>query len=301
MPVRLVGDDNLQTPAEPARNRRGPLIAILAVLVVALLVAVIALIRPNSTTTASSPAPAASSTNPATVDNTPPEFAGQTGWVDGAPGLWRGTATVTTGNSGQVLRFPVGWAQTIDGAVGAAINDVAQMWSIENYKPSTSAECDDRLLAKESRRKLGSTAEMWSKAKAWWGLNEEGFPVDDNGQVVPEETLYLAGFPRYAAYLVDAAAEDLSEVTVRVWMPSVDGVGSVDDLSNVRVQTHINVVTLVWEDGDWRIKDNQAPSPASRGEQTNLPWAKVREILGPGWLVPADGTDQPYEGAVLTQ
>ena len=95
---------------------------------------------------------------------------------------------------------------------------------------------------------------------------------------------------------------DLTTATVAVWMPTVDGVGLGDDLSGVRLQWAKQTIVMKWEKGDWRadaITIETAPQGGDR--RSNLAHSTVRSLLGPGWSVPADSTDQPYAGAVLTR
>lgn len=296
MPVRIVGEDGARsdvTEQDAGGRRRGSMKWALLGIAVLLLGAVGVMAVWGGS--ANHPVPNPSATPPIST----------TGEVDGVPGLWRGTATVSSGNTSTVLQLRTGWPQTVDGAVAAAVNDSAVMVSLDNLRPSTAAVLDKQTLSAHAYPTLKSPPELWEQAKAFWHLDDEGRPLGPDGRTDPALEFYLAGpgLERYSAYQVTEVAPDLTEVKVRVWMPAVDGTGSVDDVSQVRVQWKIHALTMVWENDDWRMDAivNEENVPQLPIHATNASAAMVREALGAGWTVPADWTDQPYPGAVITQ
>ena len=315
MPVRIVdGEPRLQpsnaTKAAGTPRRKLWALSIAAVVVIAIM-AVVVLNQPRSETTPT-PAPTGVTSEPNTAptpadsltgaDAIRPTHSNVIEPVTGAPGLWRGTATVASGYGDTFLGVPILWPHTVDGAIGAAINHSASMASLDNFRPATAVQLDGRLLTQGALGTHRTTDEWWQRTKAWYHLDEGGNPLNMDDQPSPELRLYMMGYPRYAAYQVTAVGADLSTVSVTLWMPASDGVGVGEDLSAVRLQWVKHAKVMKWEEGDWRvdaITTEQAPQGTER--RPNLPWPQVRSLLGPGWSIPADATDQPYAGAVLAR
>ncbi len=306
MAVRVVdGASTERPPAEAAARRRFPiktfigLGAALAVLIVA-----VALSRPSAGPAGTTPQPTAqtgaTATAGGTADAVPPPNATNTGQI--VPGLWRGTATVASGNSSTLLGVPIGWPRNVDGAVGAAINYLASTTSLDNFRPDTNLQLDKRLLTDAGYATYHNAPDTWGKVKQIFNLDDEGRPLGPDGKPAPERRLYAAGYTRYAVYQVSAASQDLSMVNVKVAMPTVVGVGIGDDLSSLRLRWTTVAVTMKWTGDDWRIEVmDREPLREPDVRQTNLPYSKIRELVGPGWLMPADATDQPYAGVVLAR
>lgn len=290
------------------RRRRRTIITVTSILMVSMIVAFVLIQQqnrdrqpqPGPTTGAATPIQVTK--DPQDAENIPPARSNVMGPVEGAPGLWRGTATVTRGNSSTVLGVPIGWPRTVDGAVAAGINHTASMASIQNVLPRTARQLDNRLLTKAAQSKYPSSAKDWERAKAWYHLDEAGNPLDMDDRPSPELRLYFMGYPRYAAYRVDGVGENLGSVTLSVWMPMADGVASGDDTSAVRLQWIQHTKVMRWEGGDWRCDSTESEvAPQGTKRLPNLDYPTVARLLGPGWSIPSDGTDQPYPGAVLAR
>ena len=278
------------------------LIAVIALGLVAAGIGVGRLTTPAPTPSAPTPAPTPTATP--TGPNVPVYSTVMTE-VAGAPGLWWGTATVTSGYTDTILGVPIGWKHTVDGAIGAGVSSFVSLTSLNNAKLDTSRQLDDRLLTANARQAHRTTQEYWDITKAWYHLNNEGQPLDGAGDISTSRKLYWQGYPRYAAYKVTelhSTGTDLDTVHVSVWMPTVDGVTESDDLSPLRLQWGQMNLVMKWEDGDWRT-DSFEPAQAPQGSErrANLPWATVASLLGPGWSIPADATDKPYAGVVLAR
>lgn len=312
-PLRIVDSpgNGRRADAEP-RSRRGRWFAgALGVVVVVLVAALIVAQQPSpaettpapTTTSSSSASPSGSVPPPSDPgDNVRPQYSNVMGPIDGAPGLWRGTATVTSGYSDDVEGVPRGWPKTIDGAAGAALTIGGMVFSLANVHPPTATEIDKRILTKSAYAKIRSTQADWDRAKAWYHLNEAGQPLNMDDEPAPELRLHWTGYARYGAYQVTEVADDLSTIRVLIMMPVVDGVAVGDDLSGLRLRWFRWVTVMAWEGGDWRLQSmSQEPPPVMPTRQANQPYAVIRSALGPGWSVPSDATDQPYPGVVLAQ
>lgn len=304
MPVRVVDGDErvpLLTSPDP-RPRRHRVIIIGALVLVIAITTVLWIGRqspniPDST----SPGIIPPTTHPVTgADAIPPAHSNVTEAV--VPGLWRGTATVTSGYGNNILGVPIEWPKTVDGAIGAAISQTASLVTLDNSRPSTARQLDDRFLTAEGQKKYRSTEEMWRKAKAWYHLDESGTPLNADGQPAPELRLYWQGFPKYSAYRVTNVGQNLETVTVQVWMPTVDGIGVGNDLSALRLMWLQHTKVMRWEDGDWRTDStDQMRAPQGPLRQPNLSYEQIRATLGTGWSIPSDGSDQPDPEAVLSK
>ena len=312
-PLRIVdspGNSSTRAEAQP-QSRRGRLTwrwfaGAVGVVAVVLVVALLISQQPSpagtspTTTPSASPSDSAPPSDPG--DAVRPQYSNVLGPVDGAPGLWRGTATVTTGYSGDVEGIPRGWAKTIDGAVGAALTVGAAVQSLAPIHPSTAPAIDKRILSKSIYAEYRSTQADWDRAKAWYHLNEAGQPLNMDDEPAPELRLHWTGYVRYSAYQVTEVAEDLSTVRVLMTIPVVDGVAVGNDLSGLRLRWFRWAGVMVWEDGDWRVQSMvQERPPELPTRQANQPFEVIRSALGPGWSVPADATNEPYPGVVLAQ
>lgn len=295
------------TPAARSRRPSWRWFVGAGVVAVALVVALVVAQQPSppgaaptaapSTAAPSGPAP---SSDPG--DAVRPQYSNVIGPVDGVPGLWRGTATVTSGYSGDVEGVPRGWPKTIDGAAAAALTIGASAYTLASVHPSTAPKLDERLLSKSIYDEYRSTQASWERAKAWYHLNEAGEPLNMDDEPSPELRLHWTGYARYGAYQVTEVADDLSTVHVLTMVPIVDGVAVGDDLSGVRLRWFRFAGVMVWEEGDWRVQRMvQEVAPEIPTRQTNQPFAVIRAALGPGWSVPADATDKPYPGVVLAR
>lgn len=271
------------------------------ILVVLVIIAIVFLVpRPEAEVSPTQPAPQGAQHDPA--DLVRPQYSNVIGEVEGVPGLWKGTATVTTGFGDEVEGVPTGWPRTVDGAIAAALTAGSTTMSLAAVHPSTAPAIDERLLSKAVYQEYRSTQETWNRAKAWYHLNEAGAPLNMDDEPSPELRLYWMGYVRYGAYQVTEVTDDLSTIRVGVMMPVVDGVAVGDDLSGVRLRWFKWATTMIWEDGDWRVERMvREEPPVMEDRQSNQPYAKLRTALGSGWSVPADGTDEPYAGVVLAR
>ena len=87
-------------------------------------------------------------------------------------------------------------------------------------------------------------------------------------------------------------------------MPYVAGPGTDDNLSEVFLGTIHTELAMRWDRGpvgpDWRLS-HEKPLPVlplPNRTKSNVGWQGIRDIVGPGWMVPADATIKPYPGSV---
>ncbi len=219
-----------------------------------------------------------------------------------APGLRMGLATVAAGNSGAKYGIPYGWSRTTDGAVGAAMNIAASFCALPMMVDSTRVEIDKIQLTADGLVENTRSLETAAKMRKGSRLNNDGVVVLPDGRPSPHEKYYGCGLPRYGAYKV--ISEEDYYVIVEVWMPYVAGPGTDDNLSEVFLGTIHTELAMRWDRGpvgpDWRLS-HEKPLPVlplPNRTKSNIGWQGIRDIVGPGWMVPADATTKPYPGSV---
>ena len=227
--------------------------------------------------------------------------------VPGVPGLQLGTAAVSRGNLGGSLQgIPVGWPQTMDGAVSAAMVYGGAVYQAPSYVDSTYKSVQGRLYTAEGLKDSALTPTIIKQIRTHYRVNEKG-QVVMGGKVSPKETFYADSYPRYGAYKVlehQGSDDQPTLVVVDVWMPYVMGPGTTAKLDEVYVGWMRSKVEVKWEQGDWRINGTRAsrtfPAP-SDARRTNQLYQVRRDLLGTGWSVLADSSEQPLHGTVLTK
>lgn len=324
MPIRYIDDDDTMTDgrvdtSDSGRKRRRPpwLVLGLAVALVAGCLIWALSGQPSGTGASQQPtaAPGGGASTPAPQDTpTPPVDPSEPdpqptplvpvqGEVPGVPGLWQGTARITSGNTDTVWGVRVGWPQTVDGAVAAAFNGEGATYSLAGILPEFRSDVQKRIYVKGSK---SAPTEKWAaKVRELAHINEKG-DVVRNGQVSPLERPFIESLIRFGAYRVMEIKEGTPDaptwVVAEVWFPVVVGVGDGTNFSDVAVFWRHAAMDVVWQQNNWRLKAvaRKTATIPTQERRTNQPYSNVRALLGPGWMVPADGTDQPYAGAILT-
>ena len=223
------------------------------------------------------------------------------------PGLWRGTATVSTGNHKEIYGIRYGWDWTIDGSIGAAMNYSIAGRTLAGLIESTATELYPKLYT-SSESILHS--EWWKtyrkNMREQNRLTDDGVLLDASGSGKPstEEKFYGGGIPQYGLYRVAAVEHAESgkplRVTVEVLLPRFSGPGTDTNLSQVALTLDQFKWIMLWDGDDWKIEDGGLH--AYEGMKASNPgWEFLHKIAGDGWAVPADGTQKPIPGAVLTQ
>ena len=250
------------------------------------------------------------SSAPSTLAEVPPTKKGAMSVTEEIlPGLYRGTATVSSGNSREVYGVRIGWERTIDGAVGAAMSVAGADRCLAGVVESTAADLFPHLYT-------GQSLEDTLHNPAWVGyrkvirdasrLNDDGVVMDANNPTLPsvEERFYGGAIPEYGAYTIKQLEDDSEgqpqRVEVWVFLPRYSGTGSDTNMGGVVRSFSMIRNVMIWIDGDWKSEDGGIEAE-TRSDVTNPGWEFIRSHVGEGWAIPADGTQDPMPGAVLTQ
>lgn len=318
MAIRVV----TERPTEP-RRRRGVLIGTAVAVAAAVTVGAFWLGRsslgapssPQTPSPSASTSPA-SSTPEATPSPSPTDPSAalmpNTGSV--VDGLWRGTATVASGSSDAIYGIPIGWDRTYEGAVGAAMHTAAAWYALPSLVEDTATELNSRLYTGDYLKDLQTEEFIKHRAAARKEarLSDAGVVLDAQGLPSAQERFYGGGIPEYGAYKVlDVESKDgaLTQVEVLVFMPVYLGSGTDTDMSNVTLAFGGWSYVMVWDETaeDWKATSWETPSdPSDELPNADLDFSNqgfdwIREHLGPGWAVPADATEDPIPGAVMTR
>lgn len=221
------------------------------------------------------------------------------------PGLWQGTATVTIGNNNALYGVPIGWNRTIDGAIGAAMNYDASSYALAQLVDDTATAIASKIYVASSPAMEANTAEIRAEIREVSRLDDEGGVVDANGNPSQAERYYGGGAPQYGAYRVDAvdaeAQGEPTQVTVSVVQPVWSGPGTDTNLEEVMLQYRTVQYVMVWDEDDWKISDFPASDSWDANRISNQGFPHLVSLVGPGWAIPADGTQEALPGMVLTQ
>ncbi len=216
-------------------------------------------------------------------------------------GMWTSEVVVGSGNHAAVYGIACGWPHTKEGAAAAAMNTLASLSSLPNLVDATRSVLTARLYTADGAS-VQLTAAQAARVRQRNRLNDDGVVVLPDGLPSPYERYYGGGMPRYGALRFLTVTPD--QVTVEIWMPRAYGTGTDDNLSEVRLGAQHLQVTVRWGDGpggqDWRVAHAEPlDKRVLETRRSNIGVQGMRDLLGPGWLIPADATDMPYPGAVL--
>ncbi|MDO5067443.1 MAG: hypothetical protein Q4D96_09215 [Propionibacteriaceae bacterium] len=298
-------------PDTPTRSGKGLKVTLLALVMTVVLITVYWLGTQNGRN--HTPAPAATGditpteTATPTTTESPPLVVTVTEEL--IPGLYRGTATVSTGNAREVYGVKVGWDRTVDGAVGAAMSVAGADRCLAGVVESTAAELFPHLYT-------GQSLEDILHDPAWVGyrqvirdasrLSDDGVVMDANNPTLPstEERFYGGAIPEYGVYKITNIENDTDgqPLRVEVWtfLPRYSGTGTDTNMDGVVRSFELIRDVMVWVDNDWKSEDGGIEA-STDVRVTNPGWEFIMSQVGEGWAVPADGTQDPIPGAVLTQ
>lgn len=221
------------------------------------------------------------------------------------PGLWQGTAAVTVGNSNAIYGVPIGWNRTVDGAIGAAMNYDASTYALPRLVEDTYAEIAPKIYAADSPAITADTPEVRAAIRRVSRLDDDGGVVDANGNPSQAERYYGGGAPQYGAYRVDAVeyapSGEPTKVTVSVLQPLWSGPGTDTNLDEVMLQYRTVQYVMVWDEDDWRVSDFPSSDSWDANRVSNQGFEHLVSLVGTGWAVPADATQEALPGMVLTQ
>jgi hypothetical protein len=234
--------------------------------------------------------------------NEPPSTTSAPGTTAGAPGnqLPRGDAVFGAGGTRDLHGVPVGYPQTRVGGIQAALNYAAGTGGLPVWNSLTRKPINDYIYTDSVRGGAAISDDIVRKVQAQYQFDDFGRPLNPDGTVNPNMRLYAAYLGKYGAYRVANVAPDSerpTSITVEIWGPNVFGVGSRDDLTRVQVTWSTTILTVTWVNGDWRISDSRYPSarpPApANPRRVNVPFEERARLLGAGWLVPANASEDP--------
>ena len=321
MEVRIISDGS----ESPSKGRPWLLLGIIAVLAIALLVALLnrpgsaapgdpseTPTNPGTPSTSDTPASTPASQGPASSapESSPPVDIAVVGEV--VPGLWRGVAMVGEGGTDEIHGVPVGWPQTIEGAVGAAMNYMAFNATLTALIDDPANQVQQRIYTADGLLVAATTDDERAEMRAIDRVSPNGEVLTSAGGVSPTDTYFGGGQPRYGAYRIEQVTRDPNTqapiaITVSVMVPRWYGTGNPSNLDNITVSFDALTYEMRWLPGadggpvDWRIADNpngwrmEGVPP----RQLNQGYQQLRAMLGSGWIVPADGTQDRIEGQVF--
>ena len=313
MAVRIVAAGDTTTPPPPvhtvpdgATRRRQRLRWTLltfgmVILVVSLLVIGYALVRPRPTTAAATGGPSTSGTAKPSATTTAgmPEGAAS---PTGVEGMWWGYATVAAGNTDQTFGIPCGWEHTPEGAAAAAMTVAGAVANIAFLVDDTRPIATARLYTTDGAKGMFNAAGA-AELRKRYRLDENGVVLLSNGQASTWEHFYGVGMARYGAYKLITVNPDY--VVVEAWVPYVIGPGTDDNLTDVRLSGNHVQLAMRWGDGpggmDWRVAATTGLEWKKPTGKSNIGLAAMKDLIGTGWLIPADATEQPYPGAVMAK
>ena len=209
--------------------------------------------------------------------------------------------------SGQIAGIGTAFPRTIEGAVASAAN-------YERFVNSLASVIDEERSAIDPKIAVGQLPDSWVAAQRdqVFHVDGAGRPLDSLGNVVPGVTFQADAWPQYGAYRVwwanaaDAVSGLPGEVFVSWLMPHTytDFGSGWAPVIYWRVTTY----EMVWVDETWKVSaatfDPSMPAPFQSGDPDNVlnqTFAWRASIIGPGWCVPQDATEQPLPDAPLTK
>lgn len=323
MPIRVYDDEPRHdrpsgggatgTTGAPRRGRPLLTMALAVVIALAMVGAALLWARGRSKTPAAEGPAASATAAPAPVGTPAPTPAGglpiNATTFQVAPELYVGSATVRTGHTSTLHGVPVGWAQTENGAIGAAMQYDAAYLSPAMLIDASRKELIDRLYTADGRENGPLTDDVVKAIREKFHLTPTNQVLEPNGTPSTTKRYIAKGMPEYGAYRVESlsSGHPPTEVRVRVWMPGVAGVvNGTSDYSNAKLYWTDSILTMRWSGGEWKIagydskRSNDVPKPADQSF-SNQTYQARRDILGAGWCVAPDSTEKPFDGAVMTR
>lgn len=211
--------------------------------------------------------------------------------------LARGDAAVGEGGTRTLHGVSVGYQQTLTGAVQAALNyDVASA-SNAMFVKETRRAINAYIYTPAGQATVAISDKIALAVEKQYGLNDRGQVLNKDGTISTSSRLYAGCLPRYGAYKIVSAdnPNQPTKVVVQLWRPCLFGPGSEEDRTKVTVQWDGSIDTLEWVEGDWRVSTStgwseKPPHPANI-RLVNPTFAERAQLLGRGWLLPANATE----------
>ncbi len=214
--------------------------------------------------------------------------------------LERGEAIAGGGALKALYGVPIGYPQTLAGATSAAINyDVAGVGPGIWRGPESRQAINNYIFTKESVSQFAMSDDITHQFQRHYNFNDSGQVLNPDGSVDYSSRIYSDCYPKYGAYRIVDVQPNRNQpetVIVETWQPCVFGPGKETDTSRVIITWSGTPLTMKWVDGDWRIsylsKNQQRPASPSNLQKVNPSFAERARILGPGWLLPANATEE---------
>ena len=196
--------------------------------------------------------------------------------------------------------WPVGWDNSLSGRV-AQTGVIAAFWESMDSADPNKSDLHAMITGNATDQDFDF---KWYREDL--GIDEKGHILDNDGNPIPDKTLICAAYPRYGAYkIIDVTfLEDhsIEDVVVLWWLPIVKGYKSV---STNQIDFHITwetrLIYSAWNKETKSVKEythtfgRNLPQPDDP-TKVNQPFSVRAELLGPGWVVPADATEEPLPG-----
>ena len=229
--------------------------------------------------------------------------------TDVATALPVGEAAEGAGATGDVAGVPVGFPQSVDGAVSAMMTYGNAADAALFRTPQERSEIANRIFTDEGHAASGLTDQAAVEAQERLGVNEAGVAERWNGSLDPARTAFVGCAYEFGVYRVVSVgsasvvppspgepAQLLSQVVVTTWSPCLSGVAGTQDASDVDIRWTQRTSTLRWDGRDWRVEatvssDDRVPVPADP-DDVAVTFEERARLVGKGWTLPADATEK---------
>ncbi|MFI2486529.1 hypothetical protein ACH47X_06435 [Promicromonospora kroppenstedtii] len=204
--------------------------------------------------------------------------------TDVATALPVGEAAEGAGATGDVAGVPVGFPQSVDGAVSAMMTYGNAADAALFRTPQERAQIADRIFTDEGHAASGLTDQAAAEAQ------------DRLGADALTGCAYEFGAYKVASVGSSDAAQVPFWVVVSTWAPCLAGAGGAQDASDVDIRWTQRTSTLRWDGRDWRVEatvssDDRVPVPAEP-DDVAVTFEERARLVGKGWTLPADATEE---------
>lgn len=195
-----------------------------------------------------------------------------------------GEAAEGAGATEDVDGVPVGFPQSVDGAVSAMMTYGNAADAALFRTPQERAQIAERIFTDEGHAASGLTDQAAAEAQ------------DRLGADALTGCAYEFGAYKVVSVGSYGAEQVPTEVVVSTWAPCLSGAGGAQDASDVDVRWTHRAGTLRWDGRDWRVQsivtpDGRVPEPADP-DDVAITFEERARLLGAGWTLPADATEE---------
>lgn len=211
-----------------------------------------------------------------------------------APGLETGRVMLGAGGTDSVDGVPVGFPPTPEGGVAAAVNDAALAHANPHLLQDDQRHTLDAALYSPNYRGRRLDDVTAPALRTQMGLNDQAQPRDPaTGGIDWTKQVRMSCLAQYGAYRVNTATPTHADVDV--FQPCVFGITPGSSAAGAQVVWTLDKSTVDNENGQWRwtqFDDQPGPRPANPSTPV-LSFGDRARLLGPGWVLPVNATDQP--------